>query len=54
MKTKKVKISFEVYVDEDSVDELKRHADHHANWMLNFHEYPEIKGIINGKVEEIE
>ena len=52
MKTVKVKISFEAYVDPDSVDELKRHADHHADWMLNLREYPEIKGVFNGKVEE--
>lgn len=52
MKTKKVTISFTAYVDEDSVDELKRHADHHADWMLNLREYPEIKGVINGKIEE--
>jgi hypothetical protein len=54
MKTVKVKISFEAYVDADSVDELKRHANHRADWVLNLREYPEIKCVFHGKVEEIE
>ena len=52
MKTVKVKISFEAYVDPDSIDELKWHADHHADWMLNLREYPEIKCLFSGRVEE--
>ena len=50
-KTKKVKISITAYVDPDAIEELKRHMDHHADWILNLHEYPEIKGICNGKIE---
>ena len=52
MKTVKVKISFYAYVDEDSVDELKRRAESRADWVLNLREYPEIKCVFYGKVEE--
>lgn len=54
MKTVKVRISFDAYVDPDAVNDLKRHVDHHADWILNLHEYPEIKGIFNGQVKKID
>ena len=50
-KTTKVKISVTAYVEPDSIEELKRHADHHIEWLLNLHDYPEIKGVCNAKVE---
>ena len=49
MKTKKVTISFTAYVDEDAVDEIVRHVDHHLDYLVNLSEYPEIKGVCDAK-----
>jgi hypothetical protein len=49
MKQLKVTMYFEV--EENSVEELKK-LEHHAEYLLNLEEYPEIKSVYGVKVEE--
>ena len=49
---KKVKITMYFDVDENYLEEIKK-LEHHADYLLNLDEYPEINSVYGVKVEEI-
>ena len=49
---KKVKITMYFDVDENCLEEIKK-LEHHADYLLNLDEYPEINSVYGVKVEEI-
>lgn len=51
--TVKVKIEMFVDIEADKMEELKR-IEHHAEYLLNLEEYPEIKTVYGVKVTEAE
>lgn len=49
---KKVKITMYFDVEENCLEEIKK-FEHHADYLLNLNEYPEINSVYGVKVEEI-
>ena len=49
---KKVKITMYFDVEENCLEEIKK-LEHHADYLLNLDEYPEINSVYGVKVEEI-
>ena len=48
---KKVKVTMYFEVEENALEEIKK-LEHHAEYLLNLEEYPEIKSVYGAKVEE--
>lgn len=46
----KLEMCFEI--DDESLDEIKK-LEHHADYLLNLAEYPEIKSVYALKVTEV-
>lgn len=46
-----VKVTMYFEVEENTLEEIKR-LEHHAEYLLNLEEYPEIKSVYGVKVEE--
>lgn len=49
---KKVKVTMYFEVEDDAIEEMKK-LEHHADYLLNLDEYPEIKSVYGVEVEEI-
>ena len=45
-----VTMKIKMYVEEDFVDELKRIVDHHADYLLDLAEFPEIYEVFDGEI----
>lgn len=48
---KKVKVTMYFDVEESAIEDIKK-LEHHADYLLNLEEYPEIKSVYGVKVEE--
>ena len=48
---KKVKVAMYFEIDENAMEEIKK-IEHHAEYLLNLDEYPEIISVYDVKVEE--
>jgi hypothetical protein len=46
-----VKVTMYFEVNENSIEEIKK-LEHHAEYLLNLEEYPEIESVYGVKVEE--
>lgn len=47
----KLKVTMYFDVEENGIEEIKK-IEHHAEYLLNLEEYPEIKSVYGVKVEE--
>ncbi len=52
-KTKEIKLTMNLTIDADSMDELKR-LEHHIEELLDLDNWAEIKSVYGVEVEEIE
>lgn len=52
-KTKEIKLTMNLTIDADSLDELKR-LEHHIEGLLDLDNWTEIKSVYGVEVEEIE
>lgn len=50
--TKEIKLTMNLTIDADSLDELKR-LEHHIEELLDLDNWPEIKSVYGVEVEEI-
>ena len=53
MAIKTARVSFDIDIDEEAVDELKRAVDHHMESLVDLEGWPEIHYVHNARVETI-
>lgn len=53
MKTKTLVLTMKLEVEENKVDEIKK-LEHHAEYLLDLDNYPEIKAVSDVTVSEVE
>lgn len=49
---RKVKVTMYFEIEETAMEEMKK-LEHHADYILDLEEYPEIKSVYGVQVEEI-
>lgn len=49
----RVKMEIELEVDKEDMEEVKK-IEHHADYLLDLNNYPEIKSVRNCKITELE